>query len=237
MRHMKSETLIMLILFFILVCGPGLTLDSQEGEGKKKKKETSQEEKKRKEIEKRKALIDNAVKGKDRKKFVDSDSRESPTAEKSNRELKRPAKSITAGKAEALKAKLDAARKAKAAAANAKTGNKTANKTNKKKTKNAKPKIDPKKTQQYWIRLKTKREKDLQDAKQELEKMETRLKVLHTQLINHNLGNAYRKIKVEMDNLYEKIENYKRGVVTLERKLKNLPDEARKAGVPKGWVR
>lgn len=100
-----------------------------------------------------------------------------------------------------------------------------------------KKKPDPKTTEKYWRDMKEKLEKNILDNKQKIKKIETRLNSIRGELLRAADTTTSLKYRQEIDELSKNLRNFKRGLGNLERALAELPDKARRAGVPPGWVR
>lgn len=96
---------------------------------------------------------------------------------------------------------------------------------------------DPKKKRKYWVELKTNLEKEIGVLREKVKEDQLRLNRLVTNHISMSLPLQKIDLKNQIDKLSATLENEKLKLETLEQRLKSLPEQARKAGVPPGWVR
>jgi outer membrane biosynthesis protein TonB len=101
----------------------------------------------------------------------------------------------------------------------------------------AKKKPDPKKTEKYWRGLKYSLEDRIRKSKAKLKELETRLLKVRGAYLGAGDTSVMLRYQEELKNLSDQVANYKRGLAELERQLAELPDKARRYGVPPGWVR
>jgi len=106
-----------------------------------------------------------------------------------------------------------------------------------KEKKEEKVKVDPKTTKEYWQEAKARLVKNIREIKEKLNEMDNRLGHLRTQSEIEQRHTEFLRIKEEMKTLFENVANFKRGLVSLEEELAELPNKARRAGVPPGWLR
>jgi hypothetical protein len=99
-----------------------------------------------------------------------------------------------------------------------------------------KKKTDPKQTEKYWRNRKATLERQLKNAKEKLSKLEKELSIVLSQRQLKDPPPGYNAFE-EYQKLLGSVKAYQRGVADLENRLENLWDEARKAGVPPGWLR
>ncbi|MCP5051947.1 MAG: hypothetical protein GY940_32565 [bacterium] len=98
--------------------------------------------------------------------------------------------------------------------------------------------VDPKKTEKYWRDRKADLEKQISDSEEAIKRMQEKLDQLQPKLlIQTDVLTDQLRIREAMTTLKDSIKNYKRGLETLRKKLEDLPDEARRYGVPPGWLR
>ena len=98
-------------------------------------------------------------------------------------------------------------------------------------------KYDPTKTEKYWRERKKTLVDGINNNKKEIEKLEQKLLQLNLQR-----GGTYKyldtaQLEKEIRNTAQMLENYKIGLERMKKELEDLPDEARKAGAPPGWLR
>lgn len=106
-----------------------------------------------------------------------------------------------------------------------------------KKKKEKKPKPDPKKTKEYWVKRKADLEKQVREFSAQAEKQQLELNRLFTEYISSNAWPRSDEVKKEMEELKGKLDFTKKKLEVAQRMLDGLDEEARKAGVPPGWVR
>lgn len=98
-------------------------------------------------------------------------------------------------------------------------------------------KEDPKKTKEYWQKLKNDLEQRISDLKKHIEAAQLKLNHLTTEhLINDMPGEKEKLLKQKQDT-QRLLEGQKALLVQLEADLDALSEKARKAGVPPGWLR
>ena len=98
-------------------------------------------------------------------------------------------------------------------------------------------KVDRTQTEEYWQNLKNRLESDYNKAKEKLEQMQLRLNKVQSQRLIEDKPVEKQQLEEEYQLLLKSVRNFKRGVATLKKQLDDLPDKARRAGVPPGWVR
>jgi hypothetical protein len=100
-----------------------------------------------------------------------------------------------------------------------------------------KQKIDPEKTEKYWRGRWSKLQANIKNSEKKIKEMKEKLLQLQLEHPRIDLMNERKKREDEMARLAQGIVNYERGLETLKKKLADLEDEARKQGVPPGWLR
>lgn len=111
-------------------------------------------------------------------------------------------------------------------------------KTQKQKTSaQKKQKIDPKKTEKYWRGRWSKLQANIKNSEKKIKEMRDKLLRLQLQHPGIDLINERKQREDEMARLAQGIVNYEKGLETLKKKMADLEDEARKEGVPPGWLR
>ncbi|MGE5341816.1 MAG: hypothetical protein ACM3SY_10100 [Candidatus Omnitrophota bacterium] len=93
------------------------------------------------------------------------------------------------------------------------------------------------KTKAYWQNLKNAIDAKIQKIEDEIKAKEDQLSKLRFQLALTDMVTEQIRLKIEIDQLYQSIQDYKRGLDSTRKELDELRDKARKAGVPPGWVR
>jgi len=106
-----------------------------------------------------------------------------------------------------------------------------------KKKKENKPKPDPKKTKEYWVKRKADLEKQVREFSALAEKQQLEFNRLFTEYISSNAWPRSDELKKELDELKVKMDFNKKKLQVAQGMLDGLDEEARKAGVPPGWVR
>lgn len=111
-------------------------------------------------------------------------------------------------------------------------------KTQKQKTSaQKKQKIDPKKTEEYWRGRWSKLQANIKNSEKKIKEMRDKLLRLQLEHPRIDLINERKQREDEMARLAQGIVNYEKGLETLNQKMADLEDEARKEGVPPGWLR
>ncbi len=124
----------------------------------------------------------------------------------------------------------EARRKAKAAAAVAK-GPETPEKKEVKKA-------DPKQTREYWQKLKADIEKKIVELKAKINKTDLELSGLLRQELSTDMTlQENLELRKKRTTLEEQLKFDKVRLKNLQSQYDSLPEQARKAGVPPGWVR
>ena len=100
-----------------------------------------------------------------------------------------------------------------------------------------KQKIDPKKTEEYWRGRWNKLQANIKNSEKKIKEMRDKLLRLRLEHPGIDLLNERKQREDEMARLAQGIVNYKKGLETLKKQLEDLEDEARKEGVPPGWLR
>lgn len=99
----------------------------------------------------------------------------------------------------------------------------------------------PAKDEAYWRGQREAREKAIQDAEDQIKAIEQRIGELATDR-NPNAGDLLdpdrlKKREAELRQKAEELEKAKDALAAARRRLADLDEEARRAGVPPGWVR
>jgi hypothetical protein len=100
-----------------------------------------------------------------------------------------------------------------------------------------KKKIDPRQTEKYWRDLKKKIEDNIKKNEATIKKMRSELSATQARFYATSELGEHIKLKNKIDQLFNSIKNYERGLETLKKELEDLEEKARKAGVPPGWLR
>lgn len=95
----------------------------------------------------------------------------------------------------------------------------------------------PKKTEQYWRERKKALENKIKENETEIKNMKVKLFELKNQLNGTDIIPDRLQLEEMIRDTSNKLENYKKGLESMKQELENLPDEARKAGVPPGVLR
>lgn len=98
-------------------------------------------------------------------------------------------------------------------------------------------KKDPKKEMKYWRDLKNKLEEQLAELSKKVEEDQLRLNQMVTNYISMNLPLQKNDLKNQIDTFTAEHNKNKLKLESLKNQLNGLPEKARKAGVPPGWVR
>lgn len=99
------------------------------------------------------------------------------------------------------------------------------------------PKIDPIQTQEYWQKLRKEFEQTITDLKAKIEKDQSEYNRLFTQHLMNDLPLEKANLKKQLDNLTASLKDDKETLKRVEEEFELLPEKARKAGVPPGWLR
>ncbi len=98
-------------------------------------------------------------------------------------------------------------------------------------------KKDPQKEREYWSDLKNKLEKQVAELNKKVEADQLVLNQLVTDHISMNLPLQKIDLKNQIDKFIAEHNKNKLKLESLQNQLSDLPEKARKAGVPPGWVR
>jgi len=102
----------------------------------------------------------------------------------------------------------------------------------------AKPaKIDPIQTQEYWQKLRIEFEQKITDLKAKIDQDQSEYNRLFTQHLMNDLPLEKANLKKQLDNMIASLKNDKETLKRVEEEFELLPEKARKAGVPPGWLR
>jgi len=98
-------------------------------------------------------------------------------------------------------------------------------------------KVDPLKTKEYWQKLKNGLETRIKKLKDEIEKNQLELNRITTRHFIMDLPLEKQKIKEQKDSMEKLVEGLKATLKKVQAEFDALPEKARKAGVPYGWIR
>lgn len=98
-------------------------------------------------------------------------------------------------------------------------------------------KVDPKNTKEYWQKLKNDLENTIKELKLKIAENQLELNRLNTQYLIMDLPLEKQRIKEEKDKLAQLLEYEKKMLKDKQAELDALPEKARKAGAPPGWLR
>lgn len=98
-------------------------------------------------------------------------------------------------------------------------------------------KRDPKKSKEYWQDRKKRLDSQILELETGIKNKEAELNRLRTQYYNLDMAVQQNQMWAQMDRMLEEIEKDKAELTKLRADLDGLSEEARKAGIPSGWVR
>lgn len=98
-------------------------------------------------------------------------------------------------------------------------------------------KVDPMQTKEYWQNLKKNLEKQIRELTQQIEIDQLELNRLSTEYLINDLPLEKQAIKERKDELARLLESQKKRLKGLQAEYDSLPEKARKAGIPPGWLR
>ncbi|MCK4836185.1 MAG: hypothetical protein KAT17_06090 [Candidatus Aminicenantes bacterium] len=98
-------------------------------------------------------------------------------------------------------------------------------------------KEDPKKKRKYWQELKIRLENEIGVLRKKVNEDQLRLNQMVTNHISMNLPLQKIDLKNRIDKLSASLDQTKSKLKNLQSELDSLPEKARKAGIPSGWVR
>ena len=101
----------------------------------------------------------------------------------------------------------------------------------------AKKKEDPQKSREYWTDLTAKLEDEIAELGPAIERDQIELNGLVARHLSMDLPLQKTALKDQIDQKAGEIARKKSRLTDLQRELNRLPERARKAGVPSGWVR
>lgn len=96
---------------------------------------------------------------------------------------------------------------------------------------------NPQQDMQYWQELKKRLQDEISALSDKVKKDQLQLNRLVTHYISMNLPLQKIDLKNQIDKLSADLEKDKLKLGELQGELDSLPEQARKAGVPPGWVR
>jgi hypothetical protein len=115
--------------------------------------------------------------------------------------------------------------------------NDTKNKPDEQKKAEEPEKVDPIKTKEYWQKLKNGLETRIKELKEKLAENQLELNRLTTEHFIMDLPIEKQKIKEQKENMQQIVEGQKATLKKLQEEFDALPEKARQAGVPYGWIR
>ena len=99
------------------------------------------------------------------------------------------------------------------------------------------PAEDPKKTEKYWRERVAAARDGLQRAKTFEEALQSRINALSADFTSRDDPAQRSVIASDRQKALAELERVKKEIADFEKQLKDLEEEARKAGVPPGWLR
>jgi chromosome segregation ATPase len=96
---------------------------------------------------------------------------------------------------------------------------------------------DAQKTQEYWQNLRNRLDSQIGELEQKIETDQLTINSLTTQYFNMDLPLEKARLKERLDRMNSAMEENRQRLQSLKGELNNLADNARKAGVPPGWLR
>lgn len=96
---------------------------------------------------------------------------------------------------------------------------------------------DPKKTEKYWRERAAAARTGLQRAKMFEEALQSRINALSTDFAARDDPAQRSVVASDRQKALAELERVKKEIADFDKQLKDLEDEARKAGVPPGWLR
>ena len=98
-------------------------------------------------------------------------------------------------------------------------------------------KEDPQKSRDYWAELKTRLEDEITELNETIDRDQIELNGLVQRHLSMDLPLQKTALKDQIDQKAGEIARKRSRVTDLQREMNRLPEKARKAGVPAGWVR
>ena len=93
------------------------------------------------------------------------------------------------------------------------------------------------KTKEYWQTMKQDLESKIAHLEETVREQQLRLNKLHTDHLIMDLPYQKAALKKQIDQLTPRLNENKQKLKNLKQEMAALPDKARKAGVPPGWIR
>ncbi len=90
---------------------------------------------------------------------------------------------------------------------------------------------------EYWQSMKRNLESQIAKLKETVNEQQLSLNKLHTDHLIMDLPYQKAALKKQIDQLTPKLNANKENLKNLQQELAALPDKARKAGIPPGWIR
>jgi len=100
-----------------------------------------------------------------------------------------------------------------------------------------KPAEDPKKTEQYWRDRVAAARNGLQRAKMFEEALQSRINALSADFAARDDPAQRSVVATDRQKALAELERVKKEIADFEQQLRDIEEEARKAGVPPGWLR
>ncbi len=95
----------------------------------------------------------------------------------------------------------------------------------------------PKKKREWWISRKRKLEEKIASLKRKIQELQQKVNSLSTNFLIEQRPIAQQKVKSALEKAKGQLEAAKRELAQAKKALDKLYEEARKAGIPPGWLR
>ena len=98
-------------------------------------------------------------------------------------------------------------------------------------------KLSQKKDKKWWASRKKKLEEKISSLKRKIEELQKKVNALTTGFLIEQRPIAHQRLKDELEKTKGALEKAKKDLEKTRKELEKLYEEARKAGIPPGWLR
>ncbi len=94
-----------------------------------------------------------------------------------------------------------------------------------------------KKTKEWWVSRKRKLEEKIASLKKKIQELQQKVNALSTNFLIEQRPIAQQRVKSALEKAKGQLEAAKKELAEAEKALEKLYEDARKAGIPPGWLR
>ncbi len=98
-------------------------------------------------------------------------------------------------------------------------------------------KKSPKKSKEWWLSRKRNLEEKIASLKKRIQELERQLNNLNTTFLIEQRPLAHQRVKSTLEKVKGQLEAARKELAQAQKDLERLYEEARKAGIPPGWLR